>query len=128
MSTDPLFGHDVQAPIVSEPKATPRLIVSHVAPSPMAAASSNVKHDPNSSRTFVPMQRGGLVAARQLGGAVIRRRYGAGVVVFAVERAKRSGRPGLRFERVVGVVEQALDAEQDVGRLAREQRRVRLVG
>src|ERR1700733_3537774 len=116
MSTDPLFGHAVQAPIVSEPKAMPRLIVSHVAPSPMAAASSNVKHDPNSSRTFVPMQRGGLVAARQLGGAMLRRRQGAGIVVLAVEHAKRPGRPGLRFERVVGVVEQALDADQDIRR------------
>jgi hypothetical protein len=30
-------------------------MVSHVAPSPMAAASSNVKHDPNRRRTLDPM-------------------------------------------------------------------------
>jgi hypothetical protein len=32
--------------MVSEPKARPRVIVSQVAPRPMAAASISAKHDP----------------------------------------------------------------------------------
>ena len=50
MSTEPLFGHAVQAPTVNEPKATPRVSVSHVAPRPIAAAISNVKNEPNRRR------------------------------------------------------------------------------
>jgi hypothetical protein len=56
MSTDPLLGHAVQAPIVSAPNATPRVSVSHVAPSPMAAASTSVKQEPKNRRTFDPIQ------------------------------------------------------------------------
>jgi hypothetical protein len=52
MSTDPFFGHAVQAPIVSEPNAMPRVSVSQVAPSPMAAATTKVKKEPKNRRTF----------------------------------------------------------------------------
>src|SRR5580698_7599646 len=50
MSTEPLFGQAVHAPTLSEPNATPRVVVIHVAPSPMAAARINVKNEPNSRR------------------------------------------------------------------------------
>src|SRR6516162_742006 len=50
MSADPLFGHAVQAPIVSAPKAIPRVNVNQVAPSPIAAAINKVKHEPKRRR------------------------------------------------------------------------------
>jgi len=56
MSTDPLFGQAVQAPMVSEPKATPRVSVCQVAPSPMTAASSKVKQELKNRRTFDPIE------------------------------------------------------------------------
>ena len=40
--------------MVSEPKATPRVSVNHVAPRPTAAAIKNVKQEPNSSRMNEP--------------------------------------------------------------------------
>src|SRR5271169_5923046 len=54
ISTDPLFGHAVQAPMVSEPKATPRLSVNQVALRPRTAATKKVKQDPNNSRMVDP--------------------------------------------------------------------------
>ena len=56
MSTEPLFGHAVQAPMVSAPKATPRVSVSQVAPSPIAAASIKVKQELKNRRTFDPIE------------------------------------------------------------------------
>ena len=56
MSTEPLFGHAVQAPMVRAPKATPRVSVSQVAPSPIAAASIKVKQEPKNKRTFDPIE------------------------------------------------------------------------
>jgi len=50
MFCEPLFGHAVQAPIVIEPKATPRVSDSQVAPRPIAAASMKVKKEPKSKR------------------------------------------------------------------------------
>src|SRR5579862_1526356 len=50
MSCDPLFGQAVQAPIVIEPKATPRVSDSQVAPRPSVAASRKVKKEPKSKR------------------------------------------------------------------------------
>jgi hypothetical protein len=55
MSTDPLRGHAVHAPIFSEPKATPRVTVSQVALSPMTAARKSAKQEPKNRRTFVPI-------------------------------------------------------------------------
>jgi len=43
MSTEPLFGQAVHAPMLSAPKATPRVSVSQVVPSPTTAASISVK-------------------------------------------------------------------------------------
>jgi hypothetical protein len=43
--------------MVSEPKATPRVMVSQVAPRPMAAASISAKHDPKRRRTLDPVGR-----------------------------------------------------------------------
>lgn len=57
MSTEPLRGHAVQAPMESAPNATPRVSVIHVAPSPMAAASNNVKQELRNSRTWIPIAR-----------------------------------------------------------------------
>jgi hypothetical protein len=42
--------------MLSEPKATPRVSVSQVAPSPMTAASSKVKQEPKNRRTFDPIE------------------------------------------------------------------------
>jgi len=56
MSTEPFFGRAVHAPIVSAPKATPRVSVSQVAPSPIAAAKTNVRREAKNSRTFDPIQ------------------------------------------------------------------------
>src|ERR1700730_15399083 len=56
MSTEPLVGHAVHAPMVKAPKATPRVSVSQVAPSPIAAASIKVKQEPRNKRTFDPIE------------------------------------------------------------------------
>jgi hypothetical protein len=56
----PVFGHAVQAPMETAPKAVPRAKVSHVAPRPTKAATAKANNDPNSNRT-VPsdsMERG----------------------------------------------------------------------
>src|ERR1700687_1817842 len=100
ISTDPLFGRAVQAPMVSEPKATPRVIVSQVAPRPMAAASISAKHDPKRRRTLDPVGRY-LVAARSCAHAIGRRRHRARSGLVAVERALGSGGQ-LRGKRMVG--------------------------
>ena len=41
--------------MVIAPNATPRVSVSQVAPSPIAAASINVKQEPKNNRTFDPI-------------------------------------------------------------------------
>src|ERR1700730_2329812 len=107
MSTDPLFGHAFQAPMVSEPKATPRGIVSQVAPRPMAAASISAKHDPKRRRTLDPVGRY-LVAAGVCARAIGRRRHRARSSLGAVECALGSGGQ-LRGERMIGVIEQAFE-------------------
>ena len=42
--------------MVREPKATPRVSVNQVAPSPMPAASIKVKQEPRNRRTFDPIE------------------------------------------------------------------------
>src|SRR5260370_32359674 len=116
MSTDPLFGHAFQAPMVSEPKATPRVMVSQVAPRPMAAASISAKHDPNRRRTLDPVGRC-LIAAGTGTGAIGRRRHCAGAALVRVERALGSGAQ-LRGERMIGVIEQAFETHERLGALA----------
>ena len=61
MSTVPVFGQAVQAPTFMAPKATPRVNVSQVAPSPIAAANINVKQELTNKRTFDPVAGGDLV-------------------------------------------------------------------
>src|ERR1700680_1140917 len=90
MSTDPLFGHAFQAPMVIEPKATPRVIVSQVAPRPIAAASISAKHDPKRRRTLDPVGRY-LIAAGACSRAIGRRRHCARAALVAVERAPSTG-------------------------------------
>jgi hypothetical protein len=51
MSVEPDRGHAFQAPIVTAPKAVPRLSAIQVAPRPIAAATSNENNDPRSNRT-----------------------------------------------------------------------------
>ena len=60
MSTDPVFGQAVQAPTVMAPKATPRVSVSQVAPSPIAAARIKVRQELTNRRTFDPVDSGSL--------------------------------------------------------------------
>src|SRR5580693_2682605 len=110
MSTDPLFGHAFQAPMVSEPKATPRVIVSQVAPRPIAAASISAKHDPKRRRTLDPVGRC-LIAAGACAGAISRRRHRARSGLVVIERALGSGGQ-LRGERMIGVIEQAFETDQ----------------
>src|ERR1700751_1012720 len=99
MSTDPLLGHAFQAPMVIEPKATPRVIVSQVAPRPIAAASISAKHDPKRRRTLDPVGRC-LIAAGGATGAIGRRRHRAGAGPVVVERALGPGGQ-LRGQRMV---------------------------
>jgi hypothetical protein len=47
----PVFGQAVQEPMVTAPKAVPRVSVSQVMPSPTAAATAKAKRDPKISRT-----------------------------------------------------------------------------
>src|ERR1700722_15086120 len=58
ISTDPLFGQAVHAPMVSGPNATPRVSVNQVAPKPMAVASNKGKKDPKNNRMAVHDIRG----------------------------------------------------------------------
>jgi hypothetical protein len=53
----PVFGHAVQAPMVTAPKAVERDKVSQVAPSPTAAATAKAKSDPKKNRTVQSSQR-----------------------------------------------------------------------
>ena len=57
MATVPVFGHAVQEPAVTPPKATPCVTASQVAPRPQAAASAKVKINPISSRTKSALER-----------------------------------------------------------------------
>src|SRR5579884_33430 len=103
MSCEPLFGQAVQAPMVSEPNATPRVSVSHVVPSPTRAASANVKNVPNKRRIGTRS-----VAARDRRRFLIgrsRERVGVTRAGVAVEAAG-PGLAGLRRQRTVGVVQQ----------------------
>src|SRR5580692_7285523 len=115
ISTDPLFGHAVQAPMLSEPKARPWVIVSQVAPRPMAAASISAKHDPKRRRTLDPVGRY-LIATGACAAAIGRccHRVRSGLVV--VERALGPGRQ-LRSERMIGLIEQAFETDQGIGAL-----------
>ncbi len=56
MSGVPFFGHAVQAPIVTPPKAVPRVSASQVAPRPIAAATAKANNDPSSRRTVDPIE------------------------------------------------------------------------
>src|ERR1700681_4323190 len=105
--------------MVNEQKATPRVIVSQVAPRPMAAASISAKHDPKRRRTLDPVG-GYLIAAGACAAAIGRRRHRARSAVVVVERALGSGGQ-LRGERVIGVIEQAFETHQGIGALARQQ-------
>src|SRR5262245_10094299 len=54
MSEVPVLGQAVQAPMVTAPKAVPRVTASHVPPSPIRAATASANSDPNSNRTDHP--------------------------------------------------------------------------
>ena len=51
----PVFGQAVQAPMVTPPKAVPRVSASQVAPRPIAAATVKANNDPKSRRTVDPI-------------------------------------------------------------------------
>src|SRR5580692_10043278 len=125
MSTEPLFGRAFQAPMVTEPKATPRVTVSQVAPRPMAAASISAKHDPKRRRTLDPVG-GYLIAAGAGARAIGRRRHRARTGLVVVEGTLGSGGQ-LRGERVISVIEQAFETDQGIGALARQQHLLRRV-
>src|SRR5580704_12086815 len=109
--------------MVSEPKATPRVMVSQVAPRPMAAASISAKHDPKRRRTLDPVGRY-LIAAGACARAIGRRRHGARSGLVVIERALSAGGQ-LRGERMIGVIEQAFETHQGIGALARQQHLLR---
>src|SRR5712692_7515158 len=54
MSALPVRGQAVQAPIVTAPKAVPRVSANHVAPRPRQAATRKARNDPNRRRTLGP--------------------------------------------------------------------------
>src|SRR6185312_3408584 len=73
MSTVPVRGRAVQAPIVSVPSSVPRVVVIHVEPTPTAAARPNATSATNKTLT-VQFLRGaaaspGLAAAKLSGKA-----------------------------------------------------------
>src|SRR3984957_21247276 len=105
--------------MVTEPKAMPRVIVSQVAPRPMAAASISAKHDPKRRRTLDPVG-GYLFAAGACAGPIGRRRHRVRSGLVVIERTLGPGGQ-LRGERQIGVLEQALEAHQGIGALATQQ-------
>src|SRR3984957_5089011 len=91
MSTDPLFGQAVQAPTVSDPKATPRVSVNQVAPRPMMAASTRVKQEPKNKRlsaATIGVPRPSVAMRGAAGPELARSRQSAGVTVIVHTRAE----------------------------------------